>query len=256
MQGSLDLEAHGLTDTGRVREHNEDAFWADAARGLFVVADGMGGHLGGRTASRLAVDTLRGDLVPPADAAEATAEALMAALAERLRRACRVIYEASRDDAGLRGMGTTCTCLWAPDGQAAIAHVGDSRCYLCRDGRLMQLTDDHSLVNEHLRAGRMSPEEARRSRLKNVITRSVGFEADVQVDTLALPLEAGDRLLLCSDGLTNLVADAAIAGLLTRLPVAEVPAGLVAEANARGGDDNITAVVVAVSARPAAGALG
>lgn len=240
----LKISAFGLSDTGRVREHNEDAFLIDAAGGLCVVADGMGGHSGGRTASHLAVEILAGELVAPA--ANEAPEVWMDILAQRVRRACQVIYEKAREDSGLRGMGTTVTALWVHSGQAVVAHVGDSRCYLWRDGRLSQLTDDHSLVNEQLRAGLIDADEARQSRLKNVITRSVGFEPDVAVDTLALPMQAGDRLLLTSDGLTNQVEDADLARVLARLDPAQAPTELVALANAHGGDDNITAVVIGV----------
>ncbi|MEZ4269939.1 MAG: protein phosphatase 2C domain-containing protein [Myxococcota bacterium] len=132
------------------------------------------------------------------------------------------------------------TAVILRSGRAFIAHVGDSRCYLQRGDRIVQITDDHSLVNEQIKAGLITSEQARTSRLKNIITRSVGFEKDVAVDTYALPIESGDRFLMCSDGLANFVDDTEIGLALATLPIEEVPARMIDLANERGGDDNIT----------------
>lgn len=239
------------SDVGRVRQKNEDAHLVDEALGLYVVADGMGGHLGGRAASSLAVKTI-GEEVRRHDAeldAVAAAQPLEQVkvppiLADAVRTACGVIYRLAQEDPELRGMGTTVTALMLRVGRAFIAHVGDSRCYLQRGDRLVQITDDHSLVNEQVKAGILTAEGARTSRLKNIITRSVGFECDVAVDTYALPLEVNDRFLLCSDGLTNLVDDAEIGLALSARPLLEVPGYLVDLACARGGDDNVTVLCI------------
>ena len=244
--------ACGASDTGRVRAHNEDHYLVDAEAGLFVVADGMGGHKGGRTAARLAVATLAAGILAARDQAVGSGREPAMALADLVQKACQVIYEEALADASLRGMGTTVTALWLLAGSAAIAHVGDSRCYLLRDGRLTQLTDDHSLVNEQVRAGELTAAEARLSPMRNVITRSVGFEPEVLVDTVTLPVELEDRFLLCSDGLTNHLGDGDLLRLLAPpAPAAELPAQLIDAANQLGGEDNITAVVVAGAAAAA-----
>jgi protein phosphatase len=128
-----------------------------------------------------------------------------------------------------------------------VAHVGDSRCYIARKGHIYQVSEDHSLVNEQLKAGAITPEEARNSRFKNIITRSVGFEADVTVDMMGLELEPGDRLVICCDGLSNLVDDEEILEIVTQIPLEAAPERLIELANDRGGDDNITAIVIQVS---------
>ena len=143
-------------------------------------------------------------------------------------------------------MGTTLTALVMRGDEGFIAHVGDSRCYLVRGGRIFQLSEDHSLVNEQLKAGAITEEEARQSRFRNIITRSVGFEEDVLVDVVGLELEREDSLVLCCDGLTNLVADPEILEVATSTRLAEAPERLIALANERGGDDNITVIVVKV----------
>jgi PPM family protein phosphatase len=169
-------------------------------------------------------------------------------LADSIRFACSNIYDTALDDVSLRGMGTTATLLLIASGRAFLAHVGDSRCYLLRGDTFVQLTEDHSLVNEQVQAGLMTEAEARTSHLKNIITRSVGFEPDVAVDTLVLPLQPGDRFLLCSDGLTNLVQDPELAKKLAQPSIEQVPAALVELANDRGGDDNITVICLEVLA--------
>lgn len=252
---TLRLRVAALTDVGRVREKNEDSFLCQEADGLFVVADGMGGHLGGQMASKLAVETvsdsvgaLRPSLVGTIDAASLEDSPVPRLLADAIRKACSIIYDRAQRDPELSGMGTTCTVLLVEGGCAFLAHVGDSRCYLQRGDRVIQVTDDHSLVNEQIKAGLITPEQARTSRLKNIITRSVGFERDVAVDTYALPIGPGDRLLMCSDGLANLVDDVEIGMAMATLSVDEVPSNMVSLANQRGGDDNIT--VICVEAQP------
>lgn len=237
-----------------MREHNEDAHLIVEQFGLYVVADGMGGHLGGQTASTLAVETVRDsveeNIEEIADGAGATpleSSPVPRLLADAVRAACAAIYDAAQNDPDLLGMGTTVTAMIVRSQRAFIAHVGDSRCYLQRKDRIIQITDDHSLVNEQIKAGLLTREQARQSRLKNIITRSVGFEKDVAVDTFALPVNAGDRLLMCSDGLANFVDDTEIGLALATLPIEKVPEAMIELANERGGDDNITVVCVAAT---------
>ena len=241
-----------LTDIGRKRDHNEDSFLVNEDLGLYVVCDGMGGHAGGETASRLAVQTIERELLgarlrpddPLSSAAPLAETPMAAALREAVEGACAAVFRTSRANPELAGMGTTCISLLIRDQQAIVGHVGDSRADLVRDGEVHQLSEDHSLVNEQVRAGLLSEEEARHSRLKNIITRSVGFEEDVLVDVLGVETRAGDKFLLCSDGLANLVANDEIRDSLLQNDLDEVPARLIALANERGGDDNITVVAV------------
>jgi protein phosphatase len=247
---TLRIDARGLTDVGLRRDHNEDAFLVDEALGLFVVADGMGGHAGGGTASRLAVETIRDtvrqggkDLPKPAEPEDTR----VADLLERaVEEACAVIYRTAQGDPQLAGMGTTVTAALLDARTAFVAHVGDSRCYLLRGGRIYQVTEDHSLVNEQLKAGAISADEAKHSRFKNIITRSVGFEEQVLVDLMAVELEPRDALVICCDGLSNLVEDPEILDLVEESSLEAAPGRLVALANERGGDDNITVIVIRV----------
>jgi protein phosphatase len=249
---SLHIAARGVTDVGRRREQNEDAFLVDEELGLFVVADGMGGHAGGGTASRLAVETIRKEVRAVRGGSRGrrgrsragAADAVAGLLRDAVQRASHAIYQAAQSDPDLSGMGTTVTAALLDGDQAYLAHVGDSRCYLARRDRIYQVSEDHSLVNEQLKAGSITPEEARNSRFRNIITRSVGFEDQVSVDLHRFAVEPGDALVLCCDGLSNLVEDHEIREIATGSPVGEAPGKMVALANDRGGDDNITAIVV------------
>jgi protein phosphatase len=240
------------TDVGRKREHNEDSFLVNEDLGLYVVCDGMGGHAGGETASRLAVQTIERELLsaklrpddPFASAAPLADTPLAGALREAVEGACAAVFRTSRKNPELAGMGTTCISLLVRGGHALIGHVGDSRAYLVRDGDVHQLSEDHSLVNEQVRAGLLSEDEARQSRLKNIITRSVGFEEDVLVDVMGVETQAGDRFLLCSDGLSNLMGNEEIRDALLQNDLGDVPQKLIQLANERGGEDNITVVAV------------
>lgn len=243
------IRSAGKSDVGRVREKNEDSFLVSDDLGLFVVADGMGGHVGGQMASSLAVKTIgevignrRDEIVAGANVQPLENAPIPRILADAVRAACAAIYDTAAADPELQGMGTTVTAMMVSQGRAYVAHVGDSRCYLQRGERVIQITDDHSLVNEQIKAGLITREQARSSRLKNIITRSVGFERDVAVDTFALPIQVNDRFLMCSDGLANFVDDTEIGMALVSLPITEVPGKLIELANERGGDDNITVV--------------
>ena len=234
----LALVAAAATDMGRVRRGNEDAYLV--APPVYAIADGMGGHRGGAEAAQIAIRTLA-SRVP--DLASTDGGALVAAV-EAANQG--IVFAAAEDDA-LRGMATTCTAALVRGRVARIAHVGDSRAYLLRGGRLAQLTDDHSVVAQLVRQGMLSREEAAVHPGRSVVFRALGTEPDVEVDTIDVVLDAGDRLLLCSDGLTSMLDDAQIAAVLREVGDTGLAVeALVARANAAGGADNITVVLVDV----------
>lgn len=253
---TLKVVSVGLTDVGRKRSHNEDSYLIDEELQLFVVADGMGGHAGGGTASRIAVETidkeLRHSRETPQDPFASRTELQDSPLPEVLRsaveRACLEIFKAAQKDERLAGMGTTVIALLHHGEHAYFAHVGDSRAYLIRGDFIQQISEDHSLVNEQIKAGMITPEEAKHSRYKNIITRSVGFEEEVQVDIMGLVSEAGDTFVLCSDGLANMLEDRELLETVRKTKLPDVPKKLVDMANDRGGDDNITVIVVQAQA--------
>jgi PPM family protein phosphatase len=224
----------GLSHRGRRRRHNEDAYVVQPP--LFAVADGMGGAKAGEVASALAADA-----VQESGNDGESGEARVAALIEEANR--RVFRRAS-EDREASGMGTTMTVALVEGDEVAIGHVGDSRAYLIRDGRLEQLTDDHSLVAELVRSGKLTPEEAETHPQRSVITRALGTEADVDVDTFSVRSAPGDLFLLCSDGLTSMVDDETILDAVerNRADLEEAAKALINAANRGGGEDNITVV--------------
>ena len=237
------------TDVGLKRDHNEDAYLCNDALGLYAVADGMGGHLGGERASRMAVDVIEKEMaerLAPA-AAAANPGAVSVAMREATTEASRAIYEIAQSTPDLSGMGTTLTGLCFHGQSLTLCHVGDSRAYLLRDGRARQLTEDHSWIQEQVRAGLLSPGDAMVSRFRNIITRSVGFEPIVAPDIFTMPVEAGDCFLICSDGLSNYFSVDEIGRILGSQFYSEAGRALVETANERGGDDNITCVIVYVA---------
>lgn len=232
----MKLRVGARTDIGRLRERNEDAYLVEEP--LFAVADGMGGHRGGNVASALALETIRGEGPLPADPE---------ALVDRLRAANRAILQRGAADPRLAGMGTTVTAALCDGERLHVLHVGDSRAYLFRDGSLRQLTEDHTLVQRMVREGRLTPEEAERHPQRSILTRALGVEGEVEPDRVTVPLRPGDRVLLCTDGLTGMVDAARIEQVLRDEPDPQRAADLlVEEANRAGGDDNITVVVVDV----------
>lgn len=246
------VESVGISDQGRVRTRNEDSFLNDDEVRLYIVADGMGGHLGGDVASRMAVELIRdyimnSHLAKMFDGADYDSKLnadVEKILVTALRTANNKIYEESAKRPEYRGMGTTTTTALVRNKQLTVAHVGDSRAYLVRNGMIKQVTEDHSWVNEQVKAGFITSEEARNHRFKNVITRSLGHEKDIQVDIVQLDLKDGDKFLLCSDGLSNLVTDAEIRQAVETLDMDKALEELVRLANERGGYDNITAVLM------------
>ncbi|OGP60456.1 MAG: hypothetical protein A2V67_11885 [Deltaproteobacteria bacterium RBG_13_61_14] len=252
----MNFVAFGATDVGQVREKNEDAFLVDDAWRFYLVADGMGGHAGGGFASNHAVATVTEELKRQEDSQDMTQPLRTDAdrthtqtqLLHALKRANEALFLRSISDSQLRGMGTTLTAIRFDERYANLAHVGDSRAYLVREGKLCQLTSDHSWVQEQVRSGVLTAEEARLHPLKNIITRSMGHEREVTVDLFKEEYRIGDRYLLCSDGLTNMVEDDEI--LATVMKEAPEPAvrRLIQRAKEEGGLDNITVIVVALEA--------
>lgn len=241
------LVVAGRSDVGRLRDSNEDAWFV--GRRVLVVADGLGGHAAGEVASQLAVEQLAA-LDERADSSWADAvDSARAALRDAVVAGNRAIREAAAADPARAGMGTTVTAAVVVDAQLCLAHVGDSRAYLLREGTLRQLTEDHSHVAELIRAGQITPAQARTHPYRAVITRALGLEDDVAVDTPApVALAPGDVVLLCSDGLTEPLTDEEIAEVLAGADDPDRACGaLVDAANAAGGPDNVTVVVAAVA---------
>jgi protein phosphatase len=229
------LASSARTNTGRKRRRNEDAFVCEPP--LFAVADGMGGAQAGEVASRLAAESVREEGRDKLSPIERTVELI--------REANRRVYAYSSENVSARGMGTTMTVALAERGRVTIGHVGDSRAYVLRDGRLSQLTQDHSLVAELVRSGRLSPEEAGSHPQRSVITRALGTDAEVEIDVFSFRAEPDDLFLLCSDGLTSMVSDTEIGRILeaARPDLDDANEKLIEAANRAGGEDNITVVL-------------
>jgi protein phosphatase len=278
MRERLGFRAAAGVDRGRVHEVNQDSTLilsrsaaADEAAGLYVVADGMGGHQAGDVASELAVKTMERELGwllrPPGEADTAPTQPTAKAdlsndpglrlerwVVRAIERANQVIYEYARNNPLKAGnLGTTLTCALLQERRAVIANVGDSRSYLLRNGVLRQLTEDHSYVARLVREGQIRPEEVYTHPRRNVITRSLGHRWEIEVDSWLLELEAGDRFLLCSDGVWEMIQDeeTLVALLRDNDDPEETVEALITAANERGGQDNIGVVVIQVEPRPA-----
>lgn len=243
-------EAAGGTDVGRLRNGNEDAFRIDAERGIFLVADGMGGHAAGEVASGLTADTVAAALSHACDGG-AREEGMDEALREAVLSAHQRILRYSTRRPSARGMGTTLTaCTVDPLGVCRVVHIGDSRLYRLREGKLEQLTQDHTWVQREVDSGRLAPEDARRHPLSHILTRVLTDDSgSPEVDLLAEPVAPGDLLLLMTDGLYNMLEDAAIQEIVAREdPLPDRIRALIDGANRAGGADNITAVLVRIAA--------
>jgi serine/threonine protein phosphatase PrpC len=248
------VSCEALTDVGRKRKGNEDAHTVNPEQNLYVVADGMGGHAAGEVASRIAVEAIEEFVTLTAGNEEVTwpfgLDETISYDGNRLKTAIRHantrVLEATRESADLEGMATTVAAVLVDAGIANIAHVGDSRIYRWSGGEITLLTSDHSWVNEQIQTGVISPEQARSHPLRNVVTRALGGRADLLVDVQALTMKPGDVLLMCSDGLTTMIQDEDIAAILERTEgdVARAARALVDEANERGGEDNITVILI------------
>jgi len=257
--GALRIEIGARTDIGRVRKNNEDCLQVEPALNLCVLSDGMGGEAHGEVASQLAVNTVIDHCRTAAkshdapflgerrsDLSEKTNQ-----LACSIRMANRAVFDMAGSNPEQKGMGATVVAAWIDTQRLSLAHVGDSRAYLLRQGALDQLTADHSLVAEKVRIGIMTPQEANESELQSILTRAVGATELVEVDADEQALIDGDILLLCSDGLTRMVNDAVIASTLAASPSAQAAAERLIElANEGGGVDNVSAIVVRTKADP------
>ncbi|MHB8410734.1 MAG: Stp1/IreP family PP2C-type Ser/Thr phosphatase [Candidatus Acidiferrales bacterium] len=257
-QTVMGLEFCARSDTGRVRENNEDSFRLAPELNLFVLSDGMGGQASGEVASRLAAETI------VAHCREAETNPLLRLIGERIegasdaanrlasavRLANHVVHQAAQRNTAQTGMGATAVAVWFADERMTIAHVGDSRVYRLRNGELEQLTQDHSFIAEQVRQEMMTMEEASRSKMQNVLLRALGIDPDVQVEVSEELLMEGDALLLCSDGLTHELSDAQIAAVLCDTDEAQEAASRLVElANQAGGADNITVIVLRNAAK-------
>jgi len=255
----------GITDIGQRRQRNEDSYLVNDKLGLYIVADGMGGHAGGEFASKIAVktveDIIRGEDRKKShvahdnllDTVEISADEPMgdsafeeARLKEAITRAGNMIVRRAYEEPELQGMGTTATVMFIATGTAYIAHVGDSRAYCVRGKEIHQITEDHSLVHEQLKSGLITQEQAKTHQLKNIITRSVGVQEEVDVDTFVWDVQAEDYYLICSDGLSNMIDDPEMLEVISNGDVEQGARDLVDLANERGGDDNITLILLKV----------
>jgi PPM family protein phosphatase len=242
------------TDVGRVRDHNEDSFLVDKKLRLFIVCDGMGGHAAGEVASSLAGRTMRDALADERDRllefeqghGGTTREDVLRMMEASVQQACLAVHTEGQKDETKRGMGTTLVALLVLGSRGFIAHVGDSRIYLYRQGSVHQLTEDHSLINELLKRGRLTREQIDKVQYKNAVTRAVGVYESVEVDTFDFDVLAGDCFLLCTDGLSGYLEDSEIPKLFEETVEDQLAQGLIDLANERGGKDNITAIVVRV----------
>ena len=226
------------TDVGRARDMNQDSFLVEDP--IFVVADGMGGHLAGDVASRTAIEKI-------IEMAGQKSPGQPGALRSYVSEANRAIWQKGKEDPNLAGMGTTCTLIYLDGGVAHIAHVGDSRAYRLRDGKFEQLTEDHTLVERMVQEGRLRREDAPRHPQRSIITRALGVDQTVDVDEFDESLRDGDRLLICSDGLSSMLDDGTIASILSENDDPQAASdALVDAANEAGGEDNITVIVIDV----------
>ncbi|MFZ2491251.1 MAG: Stp1/IreP family PP2C-type Ser/Thr phosphatase [Thermoanaerobaculia bacterium] len=249
----MEVKGFGLTDVGRQRQHNEDALLLEADAGLFLVADGMGGHAAGEIASRISVDAISEFIVHTREddgtwphAYDERYGRQTNRLIAAIRLANTRVLEAMRKDARLRGMGTTVVGCLTDGTTVSVGHVGDSRAYMVRGGQLTRITNDHSWVFEQVQAGMLTEAEAERHPLRNVITRALGGALQVTPDASEIEAQPGDTFLLCSDGLTGMVPEEEILRIVVAagLDLEEACRQLIASANERGGVDNITALLV------------
>ncbi len=230
--------AYAWSDIGRKRERNEDAYLVMPECNVYAVADGMGGHVGGQRASHVAIEAIR-ELVGQYESFT-HGEKASTLLSDALRLGSKRIHQESLEDSALRGMGTTTTALLIDGSKALIAHVGDSRAYLIRGGKIEQISEDHSLVQEQYKAGLISFAQTKSSKFRNIITRCLGFDDDVNVDLSPIDVKSGDVIVLCTDGLTTMVEDDEIRDILIEHGETVGGQKLVDLANERGGFDNIT----------------
>lgn len=249
----MNFHACGQTDKGLHRENNEDRYCIDESLSLFMVADGMGGHAAGEIASQIAVDAVQdhlrrayGDQQQFIGLNDTNLSEGANWIASAARIANQVICQASQKNVAWHGMGTTLDAAWYHGGKLVIAHVGDSRVYRIRNNDVVRLTDDHSVVEEQIKAGLISEADAEKQKVKNILTRALGRDPQVKVDVLETEIQDQDLILLCTDGLTSMLPDDILLSLIVTAAKPKTACkALIDEANRRGGKDNITAVLVA-----------
>lgn len=248
----MQVKFWAATDVGLTRDHNEDNYLVDKKLNLFVVADGMGGHAAGEIASSVAVHEVRKTLMDQREVIERYAtsgsvlqrQTLLALIDSAISKACKLVYQLAQEDSERHGMGTTLSLLLMVRNRAFVGHVGDSRIYRTRNGEVTQVTEDHSVINELIKSGRIKPGDAFNSPYKNAVTRAVGVHPNVEVDTFDFEVKSGDNYLLCSDGLSCYLDDQMTLDFLSIDDVNSIPQVLINHANQSGGKDNITAIIV------------
>lgn len=239
------MRSFAATDTGRVRKINEDSYYHDPEHmGLYIVADGMGGHQAGEVASSLAVETLSALLRTPLMGGNTGTAYIEDIMRDAVVKTNRTVYDLATSKTGYSGMGTTVVVCVVKNNHLHVAHIGDSRAYLLRDGVLKQLTTDHSLVQELLSKGRITEEEAVDHPRKNILTRALGTDSSVPVDTMEMVLKSGDIIMLCTDGITNHVDENELKSFLKENAPEMACREIIALANDRGGFDNMTVLVI------------
>ena len=236
----MKLSSFGKTHVGMKRSHNEDAFYRNDEIGLYIVADGMGGHKAGEIASNMAVDSIKNYVLNQKKAAEQS-------LVDAIYIANNLIFKSAAANAHYSGMGTTIVSMAFNSTGAMLCHVGDSRAYILTRGKLERLTEDHTYVNEQFKTGLITEEQMETHSMRNVLTRSLGFSEQIKIASQKLNIHAGDRYLLCSDGLSHMVADNVIAELGSIPDAVHAVSTLIEVANTNGGDDNITVIIIDVT---------
>lgn len=245
----INLTSFGQTDVGLKRQKNEDSYLIDANIGVYIVADGMGGHKGGDMASSMAVKIMRDTIFHHIQKSGSKFSPRDAVTDGYLQASQQIFHKSNVESPELQGMGTTLVVSFFHNGVLYIGNVGDSRAYLIRDKRMWQLTEDHSLLNEHIRAGFLRDSEIAQFQAKNVITRSVGFEKEAMCDIVEKNIQSGDRIMLCSDGLCGLVKGNRLLELCTLPKIEDAVSACIDEAKKNGGDDNITCVMIDAGGR-------
>ena len=251
----MTVHCAGRTDIGRCRSRNEDALIIDTERGLFAVCDGMGGHAAGDVAAAIAVETITRSVSQSIEGGAAAPVDMPSVIHHAVASAAQAVHDKAQGDDSLAGMGCTATAIIITDGQVAMAHVGDSRLYLLRDGHAYQLSSDHTMAAQLVAMGTIEAGAERHHRLAHVLTRAIGPQPNVEIDHRVFPINAGDQLVLCSDGLGDYIPSPDwLATEIATTPVEYVPDQLVSFANASGGRDNVT--VIAIDIEPNTTARG
>ena len=236
----MKLVSFGKTHVGMKRSHNEDAFYRNDEIGLYIVADGMGGHKAGEIASNMAVDSIKNYILNQKKVAEQS-------LVDAIYIANNLIFKSAAANAHYSGMGTTIVSMAFNSTGAMLCHVGDSRAYILTRGKLERLTEDHTYVNEQFKTGLITEKQMETHSMRNVLTRSLGFSEQIKIASQKLNIHAGDRYLLCSDGLSHMVADNVIAEIGSIPDAVHAVSTLIEVANTNGGDDNITVIIIDVT---------